>query len=159
MTIVTGLLLACFVVIFTYHSCFLVFNKKNSKVWRKFISNRIIVKFCHTRFAIFFPLPSCLVSSLISWVISYIHNTGFIESIKNSTLSKVWSLNLTSVQNFHNFSTTHLLESFTMCFLVCLGFLFKALTSSFIKFYNFVAILELRCMEDCHSKFVISHDT
>ena len=26
--IVTGLLLACFVVIFTYHSCFLVFNKK-----------------------------------------------------------------------------------------------------------------------------------
>lgn len=35
------------------------------------------------------------------------------------------------------------------CFLVCLGFLFNALISSFIKFYNFVTILELRCMETC----------
>ena len=34
---------------------------KESEVWRKVISNKIIVMLvtCHTRFAVFFPLPSC----------------------------------------------------------------------------------------------------
>ena len=34
---------------------------------------------------------------------------------------------------------------------------FNALTLSFIKFWNFVAILALRRMEGCHGNFVISH--
>ena len=33
---------------------------------------------------------------------------------------------------------------------------FNALTSSFIKFWNFVAILALRLIEGCHGNFVIS---
>ena len=34
---------------------------------------------------------------------------------------------------------------------------FNALTSSFIKFKNFVAILELRRTEGCHGNFVLLH--
>ena len=34
---------------------------------------------------------------------------------------------------------------------------FYALASSFMTFWNFVAILTLRCMESCHGNFVISH--
>ena len=59
-------------------------------------------------------------------------------------------------------STIYLLESFLMCSFVCLGFLkrlstsFNALTSSFITFSHFVAILALRRREDFYSNFVIS---
>jgi len=34
---------------------------------------------------------------------------------------------------------------------------FSALTSTFMTFYNFVAILILRRTEGCHGNFVISH--
>ena len=59
-------------------------------------------------------------------------------------------------------STIYLLESFLMCSFVCLGFLkrlstsFNALTSSFITFSHFVAILVLRRREGFYSNFVIS---
>ena len=49
-----------------------------------------------------------------------------------------------------------------MCSFVCLRFLkrlstsFNVLTSSFITFSNFVAILALRRTEGCHSNFVFS---
>ena len=46
-TNVTRLFLTCFVVIFTYHQCFLVFYKKiclkEGEFWRKVISSKIIV--------------------------------------------------------------------------------------------------------------------
>ena len=56
-TNVRGLLLACFVMIFNLHLCFLVFYKKiclkESEVWQKVISNKIIVvNACHTRFPV-----------------------------------------------------------------------------------------------------------
>ena len=38
---------------------------KESDGWRKVISNKFVVTRCHTRFAVFFPLPSCCVSLLI----------------------------------------------------------------------------------------------
>ena len=47
LTDVTGLLLACFIVIFTSHQRFLVLCKKicfkESEVWRNVVSNKIIV--------------------------------------------------------------------------------------------------------------------
>ena len=50
--------------------CFPVFYKKislnESEVWRKDISKQNYCHACHTRFAIFLPLPSCCVSSLLS---------------------------------------------------------------------------------------------
>ena len=49
--------------------CFPVFYKKislnESEVWRKDISKQDYCHACHTRFAIFLPLPSCCVSSLL----------------------------------------------------------------------------------------------
>ena len=69
-TNVTRLLLACFVAIFTKHQCLLVLYIKNClKCPRKvkFGENLFQQNYCHachTRFAVFFPLPSCCVSSL-----------------------------------------------------------------------------------------------
>ena len=69
-TNVTGLLLACFVVIFTKHFMFSGLLQKDqlkeSEVWRKVISKQNYCHACLTRFAVFLPLPSCRVSSLLS---------------------------------------------------------------------------------------------
>ena len=50
--------------------CFLVFYKKISlkegEVWRKDISKQNYCHACHTRFAVFLPLSSCCLSSLLS---------------------------------------------------------------------------------------------
>ena len=66
MTNVTGLLLASFVVIFTYHSYVLVFYKKvclkKDEVWRKVISNKIIVTLVTQ------GLPSSFLSSPVAQV-------------------------------------------------------------------------------------------
>ena len=53
-----GLLLMCFVVIFIL---------KESEVWRKVISKQNYCYACLTRFAVFLPLPSCCVSSLLRY--------------------------------------------------------------------------------------------
>ena len=51
--------------------CFRVFYKKislkESEVWRKVISKQRYCHACHTRFAVFLPLPSCFVSSLLRY--------------------------------------------------------------------------------------------
>ena len=51
--------------------CFLVFYKKislqESEVWRKVISKQNYCHACLTRFAVFLPLPSCCVSSLLRY--------------------------------------------------------------------------------------------
>lgn len=66
---VIGLLLACSVVIFTQHFCFLVFYKniclKEGKDWQKLISNIYCLAFTF-RFAVFVHLSSFWVSSLVS---------------------------------------------------------------------------------------------
>ena len=70
-TNVTGLLLACFVVIFTKHFMFSGLLQKDqlkeSEVWRKVISKQNYCHACLTRFAVFLPLPSCCVSSLLRY--------------------------------------------------------------------------------------------
>ena len=53
-----GLLLMCFVVIFIL---------KESEVWRKVISKQNYCHACLTRFAVFLPLPSCCISSLLRY--------------------------------------------------------------------------------------------
>ena len=63
--------LACFVVILTEHYCVLASFKKmyqkKGEVRRKVFSNSHNYSHaCHTQFAVFFPPPSCCVSSLIS---------------------------------------------------------------------------------------------
>lgn len=63
--------LACFVVILTEHYCVLASFKKiyqkKAEVWLKVFSNSHNYSHaCHTRFAVFFPPPSCCVSSRIS---------------------------------------------------------------------------------------------
>ena len=51
--------------------CFLVFCKKislkESEAWRKVISKQNYCHVCLTRFAVFLPLPSCCVSSLLRY--------------------------------------------------------------------------------------------
>ena len=70
-TNVTGLLLACFVVIFTKHFMFSGLLQKDhlkeSEVWRKVISKQNYCHACLTRFAVFLTLPSCCVSSLLRY--------------------------------------------------------------------------------------------
>jgi len=69
-TNVTGLLLMCFVVIFTHKLMFSglllkdLFKGGWSLAEKLFKQNYCHA--CHTRFAVFFPLPSCYVSSLIT---------------------------------------------------------------------------------------------
>lgn len=63
--------LACFLVILTEHYCVLASFKKiyqkKGEVRRKVFSNSHNYSHaCQTRFALFFPPPSCCVSSLIS---------------------------------------------------------------------------------------------
>ena len=54
---------ACFIVIVTWHQCFLVFYEK---IYRYLISNPIFGHACHARFAVFFPFPSCFVNLLMT---------------------------------------------------------------------------------------------
>ena len=96
-TIVTGLLLVWFVVIFTYHSCFLVFNKKICLRKVKFGENLFQTKLlshkvCHllSSSILLSKFPNIMSNELHSQSRNCWHvYPGFIESIKNYTLSKV----------------------------------------------------------------------
>ena len=63
--------LACFFVILTEHYCVLasfkkIYQKKGEVRRKGFSKSHNYSRACHTRFAVFFPPPSCCVSSLIS---------------------------------------------------------------------------------------------
>lgn len=67
-TKVAWLILACCVVIFTWHNCFLVFYEKiclkESETWRKCFSNKILSRGISHNFAFLFFTPSCYIRLL-----------------------------------------------------------------------------------------------
>ena len=63
--------------------------KRKVELGGQFFSNKIIIVMllaCHTRFAVFFPLPSCCVSSLLVVVIQHVHVGGPEYNISHTVI-------------------------------------------------------------------------
>ena len=84
-TNLTWLLLGHFV-IFTSHLCFLDFDEKiclkEGEVWQKVFIKQNYCHACHSRFAVFFPLLSYYVSSLMLWRKEQLMNNKHVKKLE-----------------------------------------------------------------------------
>ena len=84
-TNLTWLLLVHFV-IFTSHLCFLDFYEKiclkEGEVWQKVFIKQNYCHACHSRFAVFFPLLSYYVSSLMLWRKEQLMNNKHVKKLE-----------------------------------------------------------------------------
>ena len=101
---------------------------------------------------------------LISWVTNYVNYLGFltflswIVSIENScTLSNLLEFKFGLSSEFFDEIPVRILLDLLFRVFRFSKTSFSALTSSFMTFSNFVAILTLRRTLGCHGNFVISH--
>ena len=97
---------------------------------------------------------------------NYVSNLGFLTClssvswivlIENSTLSNVLELKLGLSSEFFSKLPVRILLDVLFGVFRFSKASFYALSSSFMTFKNFVAILTLRRTEGCHGNFVISH--